>query len=46
MFELQQWWRLVTTGWAHVSEFTRYQRSLLLNLGGPAEAVFRRRDMR
>ena len=45
MFELQQWWRLVTTGWVHVSEFHLGINVLfLLNLGGPAEAVFRRRD--
>ena len=45
MFELQQWWRLITTAWVHVSEFHVGVNVLfLLNLGGPAEAVFRRRD--
>jgi len=45
MFELQQWWRLVTTAWVHVSEFHLGMNVLfLLNLGGPAEAIFRRRD--
>ena len=45
MFELQQWWRLVSTAWVHVSEFHIGINILfLLNLGGPVEAVFRRRD--
>ena len=45
MLELGQWWRLVTANFIHVSGWHLLVNCLFLfNLGGPAEAIFRRLD--
>lgn len=45
MIELGQWWRLLTANLLHLSGWHLAVNSLFLfNLGGPAEAAFRRLD--
>ena len=45
MFELGQWWRLLTANFLHVSGWHLAANAIFLfNLGGPTEAVFRRQD--
>lgn len=45
MLELGQWWRLLSANFIHVSSWHLAVNCLfLLNLGGPAEAIFRRLD--
>lgn len=45
MLELGQWWRLITANFIHVSGWHLLVNCLFLfNLGGPAEAIFRRLD--
>ncbi|MBT6488404.1 MAG: rhomboid family intramembrane serine protease, partial [Deltaproteobacteria bacterium] len=45
MLELGQWWRLLTANFIHVSGWHLLVNCLFLfNLGGPAEAIFRRLD--
>ncbi len=45
LVELGQWWRLLSANWLHASGLhLGANLFFLLNLGGPAEAVFRRSD--
>ena len=45
MLERGQWWRLVTANFVHVSNWHLVVNAIFLfNLGGPAEAIFRRLD--
>ncbi|MEE2961427.1 MAG: rhomboid family intramembrane serine protease [Myxococcota bacterium] len=45
MVELGEWWRLLSANFVHVSPLHLWMNSFFLfNLGGPTEAIFRRRD--